>query len=418
MRTLTLLGLALLGACRCQPDPYQATLSDNVGAAFAPCTEAEIKFLARKHNVQLAFQACGQNAFKAYAWSPDGLLLYFQLPITPYIMDADAPNRATTPVPIPEPTANAAWLASRRLAVPVVAAEGTKDPRIAMYDLPAKPDADGAVTPGSLVLNALPGLTNPRDLHRGDTSRELFFIAEDAGGEARLWRHAVDESTTEPAFTWLADAHKQATGQALRLTSFTYTPTQQLLTVSDGSGVWVYTAEGAPRGTWTPATRGVVDPQGAWIALEHPGEPVSSYYQRTWDEMSDGARRRERQRADQLKSRLPAGMDHLVHPPTLSFARLDGGDRYLISAFLGSRFTWYEAAENWGSFFLWGFEGKQFKRNVGLVDLLDRLRSIESGKGMLGVERMGPETKAGVPIDEDATPVGDEPQDQPPASAP
>ena len=43
---------------------------------------------------------------------------------------------------------------------------------------------------------------------------------------------------------------------------------------------------------------------------------------------------------------------------------------------------------HYASFLLWGYEGKQFKRNVALGALDGRFVSIDKGRKMMGVERM------------------------------
>lgn len=376
---LALSALAPAG-CQCSRDPYEATLSENVGASFAGCNEAEIRFLAGKHNVQLAFAPCGNNAFSAYAWSPDGRRLYFQLVMTAYVMQADSPRKETVSVPVARAVSGAVWLTATRLAIPVVAASDEGPLRVAIYDLPIT-DEVGATSPGQLVHHDLPGVAEVFDLQAGDDPTELLLATRAVeGGPATLQR--LDTST--------------GTLGALEIDlpspvdTFTYTPAQRVFTVGQGDTVTLIDrSTGQTIETHTPARRGSLHPNGRWLALEHEGDARSPFFQRAWGEVSDQARARELQRAERFQDDLPDWAPKEIRPPTLSVVDREAGDRWVFDAFLGDRFSWYAPAEMWGSFFLWGLEGKQYKRNVGLVDLADRLGAVTEGRPFLGVRKFG-----------------------------
>jgi hypothetical protein len=397
--------LLTLGA-GCGADPTQGTLSENVGAAFAPCNESEIKFLASKHNFMLSFRACANNNFNAYSWSPDGRLLYFQLVMTGYVMDAEASTKNTTAVPVPTPTGPATWLNATRLVLPIGPSPEVQAPapeRLAIYE----------AKQGLTFYVDLPlGFGAIQELHRSHTPGQLFALAT-FKGRRTVW--AIDSATgdVQQAFPWLADG----------ATSFTYTPSMQVATVGFGNEVKVYDAQLGNRvATFSPATRASLHPEGKWLMLEHPGEPVSIFYQRSWDELSEQARQRELRRAQRFEEQLPEHFPREVQPPTLSFANVATGERFMLGSVFGDKFAWYEAQPYYGAFVLWGFEGKQYKKNVMLGDFVYRLRSSEKGKDFMGVERMtsakfeGPDGSTppaapAVPPDGEAVPT-------PPAPAP
>ena len=54
------------------------SVQDNLSEIFGSCKE-KIGFLARKFNIQLAFENCGSNEFSHFSWSPAGDIVYFQL---------------------------------------------------------------------------------------------------------------------------------------------------------------------------------------------------------------------------------------------------------------------------------------------------------------------------------------------------
>ena len=59
----------------------------------------------------------------------------------------------------------------------------------------------------------------------------------------------------------------------------------------------------------------------------------------------------------------------------------------MLTGFQGYRWQWYEAADAYASFMLWGFEGKQYKRNVMLGSMADRMKNMREKDGsMMGIE--------------------------------
>ncbi len=370
MIAVELLLLALMG---CSRDPTQGSLSENVGQAFAPCSEAEIRFLATKHNFMPAFRPCGNNHFSDFAWSPDGRQLYFQLGMAHHVMDADSQTKDTRVVPTSSPVGPAAWISSSRLVVPIAPAADAPEGaplRLALYD------TDQA----SVFSIDLPAdLKDPKDLQRDSTQQSILLTAVRGQGERRVYRVDLGSGELTEPWSWLGPVE-----------TFTFTPSQNAVTVGASGKVTVHDAEsGEPRGTWAPALRGSLHPDGRWVMLEHLGDPVSIFYQRAWDELSEQARERELRRAKRFEEQLPESYPTEVQPPTLSFADLASGARWTLSSVYGTDFEWYEPTDHFGSFVLWGFEGKQFKRNVLLGDFTARMRSAEQGRDFMGVHRFG-----------------------------
>lgn len=373
---------ATLGATLgCGADPTQQTLSENVGAAFAPCNASEITFLARKHNFMPSFRPCANNNFEQYAWSPDGRLLYFQLVTTPYVMDAEADTKNTSPVPVSTPLGPAVWLTATRLVLPVgpaADAEAGAPNRLALAEIRQ---------PSTFYVDLPKGFGGIQELSRGRTAAEVLALATLDG---RTTVYAIDTNTGEVTapFDFLPDG----------VGSMTFTPRQQVLTVGHAGEVTLYDVEEAtPRrlGTFAPAERGSLHPDGIWLMLEHPGEPVSIFYQRSWDELSEQARERELRRLQRFEENLPDQFPREVQPPTLSYANVVTGERFLLDSVYGHDFAWYEPTPHFGAFVLWGFEGKQYKRNVMLGNFTDRLRAVEKGRDFLGVRRFDEATWTG-----------------------
>lgn len=363
LRTVFL--LPLLAACGSNPN--EASLTENVGASFAPCIESEIRYLVTKHNMMTSFAPCGNNHFESFAWSPDGKNLYFQLSMTGYIMDADSPTKDVRPVPTASPIGPATWLGNERLVLPVSPEQDSDTPRLAIIEW---------TTPSVHHLD-LPNIEDVDALLTSPNPEEVWLLGRRAAEEeASVFSVSLLDGTQKPAFTWLEPG----------VTSVTYTREQDWLTVGRGDEVTVYDrSSGDPLGQFGPATRGSVHRAGVWLALEHDGEPISVFHQRAWDEVSDRAREREIARTERFEKQLPEHFDREVSPPVLSFVHLPTGRRWQLDSMQGWDFQWYAPTDHYASFMLWGFEQKQFKRNVLLGNMTDRLRSVSQGKTFLGV---------------------------------
>jgi hypothetical protein len=360
--------LAALALVACQSNPNEATFTQNVGAAFQECRAQEVRFLAGKHNFMSAFDPCGSNNFQHYAWNPAGTHLYFQLTQSGHIMNADADNRATITLPTETPVGPATWITTTRLAVPVQAAEGSETLRMAVFDNTEQ---------AQLLYVDVPGVADIADTTRGDTPSEILFTVTAGADARRVFRLDLDDGSVGEAWSWLGD-----------VTSFTYSPSQKLIVAGRGDVVeLIDPASQAVVETWTRASRGVLHKDGKWLALEHEGDAVSIFYQRSWDELSPKARERELRRAQAWEERLPEWYPKEVHPPTITVVNREKGDRWMFTGFHGHAFSWYEPADFYASIILWGFEGKELNRNVMLGNLGDRLRSAEDGEEMFGLTR-------------------------------
>lgn len=367
-RTTLLLGIAV--AFGCSESPMQRSFSENVGLAFEECNAAEIRFVAAKHNLSPAFDWCGSNNFSQFSWSPDGRKLYFVLSMAHHVMDAAAEDKATLTVPTQLPVGRSTWLDTSRLAIPLGPAEGTEDPRIAVYDLEQQ----------SLFYTPLPRLGQPDHLQRGEEPAELLFTALGGDGQRRPYRIDLDSGEVTRTLLFVTEP----------VDSFTYAPELAVATIGRGDTVTAWDHQGTVVGQWSPATRGSLHASGEWMMLEHSGEPISIFSQRTWDELSERARARELRRTKSFEERLPKSYPREVAPPTLSVAHMGTGERVAFHAFYGSQFEWYEPAPDYGSFVSWGFEGKQFNRNVLLGSFSDRLRAIREDEKMMGLQPMDP----------------------------
>jgi hypothetical protein len=350
----------------CSSDPNRATLSEDVGATFASCIESEIRYLVTKHNLMTSFAPCGNNLFEAFSWSPNGKSLYFQLSMTGYIMDAESPNKAVKSVPTASPIGPATWLANERLVLPVSPEQGKTTPRLAIVEW---------TTPSVHHLN-LTGFQRVETILTSPNAEEVWVLGDLEDQQGVLLAVSLLDGSQRPAFSWLKPG----------IDTVTYDRTQDWLAVGRGQEVTLFArTSGETLGRFAPATRGIVHHGGVWLALEHEGEPISVFHQRAWDEVSERAREREVARTKRFEEQLPDHFDREVKPPVISFAHLPTGRRWQLDSVQGWDFQWYEPTDHYASFMLWGFEHKQFKRNVLLGNMTDRLKSVSEGKEFLGV---------------------------------
>jgi hypothetical protein len=365
----------LFALLACSYDPTVGTLPDNVGQAFAPCQESEIKFLATKHNFQTVFEPCGKNSFATFTWSPDGARLYFQLGQTGYVMNAAADDKQTITVPTPSPIGAADWLTANRLVLPVGPADDGGPNRIAVFDVEQQavfyrdvPHARVAAVhrtadPDSVLVEVASGDDAPRALKR-------VALADGALSTGPEWITAFD------TLDWVV-----TTGIDVDTA-----PPAEVVVLGKGETVTLHDAtDGRVLSTFAGATRGSLHPGGRWLALERLGDSVSVFYQRAWDDMSERQREREQKRAERLAAGLPDSYPTTVQPPMIDLVDLNDGARWNLTSVHGSHYQWYEAQPYWASFIFWGFEGKQFKRNVLLGQMGNRLRATELGRDFMGV---------------------------------
>lgn len=376
-RRLFGLGLAsLLSGCQCGDDPLSGRLAENIGASFADCNAARIRFLAAKHNVQLVFSPCGQNAFKSYAWSPDGLRIAYQLVFSTYVMNADAPGKNNLTLPIPQSLGPMAWLSPTRLVV-AIGPRTPRDPpvRLAIVDLPLPDDDNPAPSPSQLVTVTAQGVHQVDHLGRAESGEVLLMGKLEGEAESQLYLIDLGSGAPRLAYPWLAPGMDNATA----------VPGGSKVVVSRGGEVLVHErATGELLRTFPDATRGLLDPTERYLALEHPGPLVSAFGQRAWGEVPEAVRDRERRRTEAFEQRLPEHLRQQVRPPMISLVDLQGGERLTLTSAMGDHFSWYEPAPGWGSFFLWGFEGRQVKRNVTLVRLQPHLSAASEGVARFG----------------------------------
>ncbi|MED5370303.1 MAG: hypothetical protein VX899_04740 [Myxococcota bacterium] len=362
---MTPLALALLlTACDRDRMYSENTFSDNVYQAYAECSPGEISFLTERHGIQTAFEPCGSNNFVAFAWAPDGVNLYFQLPLSAHIMNGETKEVVALPTEVPVSTP--AWLSPELLVLPLKPSAGKEAPRLVLFDR----------VQANMNTLELRGYTNPEHLTASGDRDKVYLSAEQDGAPKLL---LADFTTGEitPAFPWHSGP----------ISDLDFEPTLGQVAIASQGSVKVYDTEGTLLYAFDDASGVDLHPGGRYIALETLGDAISPFDQRTWNELSDQSREREERRMQEWLAKQPDWVDKEVQPPVLDVFDAGTQERYRLGYVYGDRFQWYPARDYYASFVLWGLEGKELNRNVALTQLHERLRMAAKGTFSLGVEQ-------------------------------
>jgi len=369
MINLGIAALIALSGCSREDLYAQSSFTENVSEAYADCNDSEIRFLAGKHNIKMAFKNCGSNNFIDAAWAPDGEKLHFRVTNGSFLLRPEGSTIATVPTEVP--TADSMWLHKDLVVMPLIPEEGADEMRMALYNLSAN----------TLNIVDLP-TTKVRDLQPwGDDQRVLLLAETKADPTMRPYR--FDPSTSE-----LVRVFDFLTAPVERLS---FAPEVDLLAWSSKEATELMTSDGTSLQILPDVLRAIPHHEGRYVMLEVLGEPISLFDQRAWNELSPEARERELARQQKFLESLPDWAPREYTPPELHLLDRQDGGRYRITAYFGDQFAWYRSANPlaryYTSFMLWGIEGKQLNRNVGLTDLSERLRMLDQGDIPLGIEK-------------------------------
>ncbi len=355
---------ALLATTACDRDQAydQGSFSNNVYLAYQECMEGEIRMLTSKHNIQTAFEPCGSNNFVSFAWAPDGVNLYFQMPLSAHIMNGETKEVAALPTEVP--VAPVAWLSPELLVLPLGPAVGGTDPRLVLFDR----------VQANMNTVTLSGIQDPADLHSDGTRNTVLYTGL-KDGKRQVFRASFDTSQSERVFEWLGED----------VENFTYSASLQLIGVKSGEQVKVYQTDGSMLYLFDDASTIHFHPGGRYFALESLGEPISPFDQRTWNEVSEQAREREERRMDEWLEKQPEWVEREVQPPVMDIFDVALDKRFRLGFVYGDRFQWYPSQDFYASFVLWGMEGKELNRNIALTQLHERIRMAAKGELTLGV---------------------------------
>ncbi len=328
---------AVLTGCAAEPsadkdEDEELSLHDAIKAVYTPCDVAEIKLSTAAKGLKLMFKPCGSNNFFHYGWAPTGTTLYYQTTQGLWILKDTGENY---PLRVGIPGAGSAWLNDDLLAYP----EGNGR-QIGVY------------TVASHVLQLLEiEQSEPEQLAHGPGADEVLFLAADVpGGVKDIFLLHANTGATEKAFSWLSGG----------VESFTYQrATESVCYRSLGSTdvVCARAADGKVLRRVKDRKRGVLSVDGRYLVTEGDGKPVANFPDRKPGET------------------IPDYLELETIPPALWILDMDSGEELLWEGIHGSNFQWYEATPYFGSFLLWGLDGKELNGNVTLVDLRNFLES-------------------------------------------
>ena len=93
----------------CSSQSTDKPLVQNIAKGLAECREDQINLLVQTHNIQTAFDYCGENSFNSFRWSFDGSKLFFGYYGNSYIQNGAERSIAALNLP-PISYVKPAWL--------------------------------------------------------------------------------------------------------------------------------------------------------------------------------------------------------------------------------------------------------------------------------------------------------------------
>lgn len=307
------------------------TFTEAVETVYTPCDADKIKFRTASKGLQLAFKPCGSNNFIFFAWSPDGLKLYYQASQGGWVRKDTGENFRLR---VGAPPAGPAWLNPEMLAYP-----DSTGRKIGIYQVSAH------------VLNLLEvPQVEPVQLTRGQAPDDLLYLAgETPGGAKDIYRLSVNTADSEKAFLWLEYGAESFTyAHEVDIVCYREMASDTVICARGQSGEEIVRVDGRKRGT--------VSKDGRYLVTEGDGEPI---------------------RVTPEGEVAPDWIPKEVVPPAFWIRDLQTGEEVLWDGVHGNNFQWYDAATYYGSFMFWGTDGHEMNRNVALVDL----RSFMKGQG-------------------------------------
>ena len=356
----------LWAALGCSRDAMygNASLTQSLEASFEDCDEKEIAFLARKQNIQTAFDNCGSNYFTHFRWSPSGLLLYFQLFQGSYILNGE--TQGITALPVTRPTGNAIWLSEGQLILPSRQEDENQPELINVYNA------------GGFIDSFQSPVKEPRHFQRGPSKDEVYLSGLDSDGNRHIYTLNIPSRTVNPAFPFHTGPVEE----------FQYAAENSLLTVTNNGQLSVY-KDSKPFFTLNDIKRAVPHPDGRYIALEVDGTPIIPIEKDVLGSLDPDMQKREERRRQQKAEALPDWMPKEIVPPEVHIISIDQLKRYRMKFFYGEKITWYEAQRYYISFYLRGIETHMINANVGLTDLSIPLYALDKGDTSAKAELVG-----------------------------
>lgn len=315
--------VALLTGCGSEPPPPPAEPpppeeKEVPNAMISNCEPKALQRRADNYGIQLTFAPCGINDIHTFTWAPAGMKVYFDLVDGAYLLDAG--RHYIRHLDVPTPLTNGVWLSDDRVAFLLPPEEAHPTQRIAAFDFKKK-----------LLIPVDTQVKEPRDLIRSDLLQSLFVTGLDEQGVRRPYRLDIQTGKVERALPWLLDP----------VDSLTYSVLSGWVGWGTGNVAHVARLDGTGRVDWEDASRATVHPDGQWVVLERPAPE--------------------------------GGLEGL------DLVDLKSGRRHPMGRLQGRTFEWYAARSSFGSFVLTGIDGREFNRNVAIVDFSERFVQMENG---------------------------------------
>jgi hypothetical protein len=398
------------------------SIQDNLSEIFGSCKENEIGFLARKFNIQLAFENCGSNEFSHFSWSPAGDIVYFQLLKRMYLLHPETTK--TEALSFYNPTDDVLWLSPSELVFAnkrVGSEDEILDPPVEEYPLQMVfYNREGFQNTTPLQFSTVQDIQvfrsyTPEKTIVGENGQKQPFIHEsflpkkehmtshkddtvvflgkkEEQDIAQIYSMKTDEKLPKSAFSFVdsnVDVHQ-----------FSYCPLTGILGIVTRSKkelkegepepkfdkpenynykLTLYNAQGTVLLTRPDIRRVNIHPDGRYMIMETDAEPIPSVAPAKLIYVSEEERQRDVARMKKEAEKLPTFMDKEIIPPEIQVLDFHKQEIWRILAYYGEHVQWYTARDYHISFILRGIDKRTLNSNIGLTNLTLDLFQIDRG---------------------------------------
>ena len=408
------------------------SVQDNLSEIFGSCKENEIGFLARKFNIQLAFENCGSNEFSHFSWSPAGDVVYFQLLKRMYLLHPETTK--TEALSFYNPTDDVLWLSPSELAFATKREPpekkdtekeemevNTKDKEVSVEDFPLQmvfynregyqttapmqfttiKDIQSFVTytpekvrlgedgqPNPLINEAFLPKKEHQEPYKFDT---VIFLGKKKDAEiSQIFSMKKDAKEPIRAFKFL--------DQSMDVHQFSYCSQTGMLGIitrkpkplKEGEAkpkfdkpenynysMTLYNSKGETLLTRSNIRRVNIHPDGRYMIMETDAEPIPSVAPAKLIYVSEEERQRDVARMKKEAEKLPKFMDKEIIPPEIQIFDFHKQEIWRILAYYGEHVQWYTARDYHISFILRGIDKRTLNSNIALTNLTLDLFQID-----------------------------------------
>ena len=407
------------------------SVQDNLSEIFGSCKENEIGFLARKFNIQLAFENCGSNEFSHFSWSPAGDVVYFQLLKRMYLLHPETTK--TEALSFYNPTDDVFWLSPSELAFATKREPSEKEDtkentetstdNLSVEEFPLQMvfyNREGFQTTAPVQFSTITDIQSfkiytPEKVQVGEDGQpqpltnEGFLPKKENQAPYKydtvIFSGKKKNTDVSQIFSMKTDA-KEATrafeflDRNMDVYQFSYCTQTGMLGIitrkpkplKEGEAkpkfdkpenynysMTLYNSKGETILTRPNIRRVNIHPDGRYMIMETDAEPIPSVAPAKLIYVSEEERQRDMARMKKEAEKLPKFMDKEIIPPEIQIFDFHKQEIWRILAYYGEHVQWYTARDYHISFILRGIDKRTLNSNIALTNVTLDLFQIDRG---------------------------------------